>query len=157
MREDRILCAGLAVLTALAALGGSVLGNALLRYAESATPDSRAVALPTLCAGLPPDVMTVQPTKGVRMSDIDVFVAEHAETMRNMASPSGYGFDPESLMSAAGHVMRDYGITGYRIRPIFATLGGGGLFEVCHSDGSLFRLYVDRWGNVRRIADAVTA
>lgn len=91
------------------------------------------------------------------MCEASDFVAEHAEELRDYSSPSGIGFNPESLGAVASHVVREYGYTGYSILPIVAAIGGSGLYEVRHYDGSTFRLWGDRYGNVARVPDAVTA
>lgn len=86
------------------------------------------------------------------MSDIETFVAENAEELRAGREPSSM-VAPDALVAAAAHVEREYGY-GYRIGIVSASWTGAGLFQVCAGDGSRFRLYVDRYGNLARIPDA---
>lgn len=60
---------------------------------------------------------------------------------------------PDAMSSAAAHVSREYGYTGYRLGVELGGIGGGGIFLVHHADGSEFRLLVDPWGNVDRLPD----
>lgn len=53
----------------------------------------------------------------------------------------------EPFASAARYVQREWGDTGYGIRPL-ATYGNVWTFEVCcYGDGSYFTVFADRWGN----------
>jgi hypothetical protein len=70
-------------------------------------------------------------------------------------TPAGFGtsdsYSPDALMAAAAYVQREYGVTGYRIEPRGASLLGGGLFCVHHSDGSTFLVQADRFGNANTV------
>lgn len=55
--------------------------------------------------------------------------------------------------SAASHLSRNWGDYGYRIG-LEHGVAGGGLFLCSASDGSEFRFYVDRYGNVVDIPES---
>jgi hypothetical protein len=86
------------------------------------------------------------------MSEIAAFVAEHAQDL-NAGTGASHMVKPDAMMAAAAHVERDYGHSGYSLGIISSSWTGSGLFEVSHSDGSRFRLYADRWGNVARVPE----
>jgi hypothetical protein len=64
---------------------------------------------------------------------------------------SGEMVKTEQMIAAASYVGTHYGIVGYRIGVEVSSFGYA-LFRVRHSDGSEFRLLVDRWGNVEDVA-----
>lgn len=57
----------------------------------------------------------------------------------------------DSFSSAASYVSRNWGDHGYSIG-LEASSFGSGIYLVRHSDGSEFRILVDRWGNASRPA-----
>ena len=75
----------------------------------------------------------------------------------NHYSANGVMASPEALSAAAHYIEREYGY-GYRlgISPAIAARSVT-VFEVAHFDGSRFNIVADRWGNVERIPDGVTA
>jgi hypothetical protein len=70
-------------------------------------------------------------------------------TLPYVAGPS---LNPEALASAARHVQREYGETGYSVA---VEAGGFGavVLRARASDGSEFRVWADRYGNARTLPD----
>lgn len=58
----------------------------------------------------------------------------------------------EAISGAVAHIRRDYG-ENYTIGVVASSMRGGGVFEVCASDGARFELVSDRYGNVWRACD----
>lgn len=52
----------------------------------------------------------------------------------------------DQMFAAAGFVSREWGDYGYRLG-VESSWFEGAVFLVQHSDGSEFRILVDRWGN----------
>jgi hypothetical protein len=81
------------------------------------------------------------------------WVARNAEALRNATPVAFHMLYPDTMVAVGAHVTREYDMTGYLIQVVYGD-GSGALFEVSHSDGSRFRLWADRWGNVERVPDA---
>jgi len=87
------------------------------------------------------------------MSEVQEWVDAHAEVLRAVVPEKFHMLAPDQMMAVGAHVEREYGYTGYGVRVLVGDRAGA-LFAVCHSDGSEFRLWADRWGNVARVPDA---
>lgn len=53
----------------------------------------------------------------------------------------------DQMFAAAGFISREWGDHGYRLGCEYSSPFGSAVFLVRHSDGSEFRILVDRWGN----------
>lgn len=83
---------------------------------------------------------------------IDLSNLDALKILRSLPDANDW-VSPEAMIAAAAHVDREYGY-GYRIGIVTSNYTGGGLFCVRASDGSRFRVFADRYGNVERIPDA---
>jgi hypothetical protein len=83
------------------------------------------------------------------------FVSAHAAELQTGRSPA-HMVKPDAMGAAASYVEREYGY-GYSLGIVSSSWTGCGLFEVCSSDGSRFRIYADRYGNVARVPELVSA
>ena len=62
----------------------------------------------------------------------------------------------EAFASAARYVQRDWGDTGYGIRPIGRYYNTYAFEAICYGDGSYFTVFADQWGNCDYVRDGET-
>ncbi len=72
---------------------------------------------------------------------------KYRELVSALERGAGYRIQPDNAIALAGTVNREWGSSGYSMR-IVGDSSGGGYALVHHSDGSEFVLHSDRWANV---------
>jgi len=85
------------------------------------------------------------------LSEVQAFANAHADQLNATPEPA-HMVSPDAMIAVAAHVEREYGY-GYRIGVASSSWAGHGTFQVRASDGSRFRLFVDRYGNVARVPE----